>query len=134
MFRWRIYYGDGTTFSDAEGAPEDAPAWNVQAIIQTDRDHGRNIQTARDYYICRYERWLGCDLIGVLDHLIMMDYLDQDEVAIDTGQLLLHATQDGLVKAGRHIPYDEFVKIWRVANSDPDFPHRTAYGVEEWKP
>lgn len=34
MFRWRLYYEDGTTFSDADGQPHESPPWGVVAIGQ----------------------------------------------------------------------------------------------------
>ncbi|MHC4542934.1 MAG: hypothetical protein ACYSYL_00205 [Planctomycetota bacterium] len=130
---WRIYYGDGSTFSSNEGTNLEAPAWNVQVVAQTDRWHGRNLQAARDYYIFRDGRWIGCDLAGVLDHLILTGcILEGDE--IDTGRLLMHVAREGLVKFGRTLLSERFEAIWRVANADPDFPHRTAYGANEWKP
>lgn len=29
---WRIYYGDGSTYSDLDGPVENAPGWGVQII------------------------------------------------------------------------------------------------------
>ena len=44
MLAWRIYYGDGSTFSSADGAPSDAPSTNVQAIaLEADPTIGRRI-------------------------------------------------------------------------------------------
>ncbi len=34
--RWRIYYGDGSTYSDRDGSPFFAPTSDVQVIAQED--------------------------------------------------------------------------------------------------
>lgn len=31
--KWRIYYGDGTTYDNFDGPPEESPAGGVQAIV-----------------------------------------------------------------------------------------------------
>ena len=51
--KWRIYYGDGSTF---EGEPEQAPSQNVQAIAWNDpvcgaADTGRVVLHQWDIYI-----------------------------------------------------------------------------------
>jgi len=33
-FRWRIYYEDGSTFSNTDGAPHESPPWGVVVIAQ----------------------------------------------------------------------------------------------------
>jgi hypothetical protein len=39
--RWRIYYGDGGTFSNRDGSPFSAPAVNVQVVaIEYDNERG----------------------------------------------------------------------------------------------
>jgi len=55
MFKWRIYYEDGSTFSNADGEPEDSPAWG--SVIVRDKDKllmGRNA----DYFL--YDKKLKC--------------------------------------------------------------------------
>lgn len=78
--RWRIYYGDGTTY---DGPAEDAPALNVQAVVQRDPSphgsgrfvvHGGGQRPNRvpiDYYCYDVEQqiWLGVDLFGLFDYL-----------------------------------------------------------------
>jgi len=50
--RWRIYYDDSSTFSDADGALSDAPAFGVQAIV------------------CAPDAWHCGDFVGLIDFLI----------------------------------------------------------------
>lgn len=67
---WRIYYDDGSTFSSADGEPEDAPGWGVIAIntLREEREPPGCVY-GYDYYvfdptICE---WIGVDLTGFLD-------------------------------------------------------------------
>jgi hypothetical protein len=49
--KWKIYYDDGTTFSDLDGTPDLAPAFGVQAVV------------------CSPDLW-GCgDIVGLIDYL-----------------------------------------------------------------
>lgn len=80
---WRIYYGDGSTYSDEDGPVEGAPSLNVQAIVQRDPSihgtgrfvlHGGGQRPNRvpvDYYCWDREQgiWLGTDLFGLFDYL-----------------------------------------------------------------
>jgi hypothetical protein len=49
--RWRIYYDDGSSFSDADGTLAAAPAWGVQAIV------------------CEPDVWHAGDFAGLIDFL-----------------------------------------------------------------
>jgi hypothetical protein len=106
---WRIYYGNGKTFSSLDGLPEDAPPWNVQLIIQLDEITGRYNQTGDNFYIWIGDKWVGVDQIGLLD------YLAHESPSI--------------VKFGRTLSNEDYKKILKVAESDSDFPSRSA-----WKP
>jgi hypothetical protein len=71
--RWKVYYGDGSTFSDKDGPPSQAPTLNVQIIIV--RDDDPNSQLGRypvhrfDYYWWDDPEWFGGDLFGLFDYL-----------------------------------------------------------------
>jgi hypothetical protein len=69
MIRWRVYYGDGTTFSDQDGLPEDAPTTNVMCCAWYDEDNRRRLAHAADYYWFEDGRWYGSDLFGLWDYL-----------------------------------------------------------------
>jgi hypothetical protein len=66
---WEIYYGDGSTFSNEDGGPQDAPTRNVQVIVQDDPDVSWVMLTTHDYYVWRKDRWFGVDKFGLWDYL-----------------------------------------------------------------
>ena len=104
MSKWRIYYGDGSTFSYKDGVPYEAPPWNVQDIIQEDPIKGLYHQHG-DYYVFRENerRWYSVDWTGLIDFL---------------------AHEGGPVKFGRTINTEQFRKIRTKADKDPDFKPR----------
>lgn len=53
---WRIYYGDGTVFSDQDGDPWAAPRQNVQVIVQVDARTGWRWISGKDYFFFDVER------------------------------------------------------------------------------
>jgi hypothetical protein len=67
--RWKIFYSDGTTYSDKDGDPFDAPARGVQVIIVEHPQVGRNVITKENNYWWTGERWFGGDLYGLYDYL-----------------------------------------------------------------
>lgn len=105
MLAWRIYYGDGGTYSSADGDPADAPARGVQAIVQADTQVGRHVLSGFDYYWWE-GTWFGGDLFGLFDYLI------------EPGPKA--------VKFGRTVPNDVFERVIRAACDDPDFPRKSA--------
>ena len=109
---WRIYYGDGATYSSDDGSPLEAPPMNVQAIAEQDPDVGRSIWHGKDFYLWRDGIWHGVDWFGVLDHLMEM----------------------GLLKTGRTISTDEFRAIYQQAVNDPEFPPKSALATHEQAP
>lgn len=69
--RWRIYYGDGTVFTDHDGVAFAAPALNVQMIAVADDDHGWYLCRSSDYYwyLPESDAWQGGDTFGLWDYL-----------------------------------------------------------------
>lgn len=68
---WRIFYEDGTSYGNDDGAPADAPACGVIAIGQVD-DRGQEVIIGAyprecDWYWWRDDRWWGGKLDGLLD-------------------------------------------------------------------
>lgn len=108
---WKIFYGDGLTFSNDDGLPEKAPALNVQFIVQIDPDSGRYNQSGADFYIRRDDRWVGVDLFGLFDFLM----------------------ESGLVKFGRTIGTKRFRELHSLAEADSGFPKRGSYRPGERK-
>lgn len=75
--RFRIYYGDGATYSDRDGSPYDAPAVNVQIIAVEDAaspegfylTHGNGLRA----YFCYAPDpgvWHCADEAGFYDYLM----------------------------------------------------------------
>lgn len=68
---WKIYYGDGTTFSDADGSPWDAPRLDVQFIIYKLPHNGKFLGlSGADYYTFQNEfGWWYLTEMDMFDHL-----------------------------------------------------------------
>ena len=66
---WKIYYDGGGTYSDEDGAPEDAPGVGVLVISETDADAGRRLIHGKDYFVWQDGDWLECDRVGLFDYL-----------------------------------------------------------------
>lgn len=66
---WRLYYGDGSVFSDEDGEPEDAPCTNVMCAASYDEDNRRKLAHTADYYFFENDRWYGVDVFGLWDYL-----------------------------------------------------------------
>jgi hypothetical protein len=98
MFKWRLYYEDGSTFTDHEGSPWDSPHFGVIGVAQpfaADRFKTRLFDG--DYFIYRtdYNCWLDVNLDGLLDHLTdAAQYI----VAVRPGRLVLSTTWHDMMK------------------------------------
>ena len=105
---WRIYYDDGSTF---DGAPESAPALGVLAVVQPDPDHGRVVLSRWDYYCFHGGEWYGHDSFGLFDCL----------------------TRPGWKRVlfGRTVPSAWFREVLKRAETDLDFPPRSAVTPRE---
>lgn len=114
---WKVYYGDGSTFSSRDGTPQRAPGLDVQMIVVSSHDHGWRSVTG-DYYVWDYRggktRWWGVDLFGLWEYLF---------------------TQSGYkcVLAGKMTSNKQFDKISRDAMKDPDFQKKTTFANKERK-
>jgi len=117
--KWKIYYGNGSTFSDQDGTPWGAPGLDVQVIVMADKNHGWRTQAGDDYYVWdnrgEETRWWGVDIFGLFEYLF---------------------TQPGhkCALAGKRITSKEFDAIFKRASEDTDFPHKTAFAHQERKP
>lgn len=95
---WRLYYGDGTTFGNTDGAPQDAPGTNVMCAAAYDDDNRRKLAHTADYYTWENERWYGVDIFG------LWDYLARPGLKV--------------VKFGRMVADSEYRKVMSFAMSD----------------
>lgn len=108
---WKVYYGDGSTFT---GEVQDAPARDVQVIIQSSKDCGWQAVAGTDYYVWRGDRWFGVDLFGLYDYLLEPGWKR--------------------VLFGRTLTTDEYDAVWQRAMADPDMPPKTVFGRGERRP
>ncbi len=69
--RWRVYYVDGTSYSNEDGPPESAPGSGVVAVAQQDAEVGVAIHQRNDYYVYaeQYGGWYGLDVFGFAQYL-----------------------------------------------------------------
>lgn len=69
---WRVYYTDGSVFTDKDGSPDDAPRSGVGVIVQ-ERSHGDyELVHGKDYYYFEpvVGGWHSTDIFGAFDHLL----------------------------------------------------------------
>ena len=109
--KWKVFYGDGTTFSNLDGSPYDAPRLNVMAIIGPDRFTGRYIVSDKDAYWWENDRWFGGDRRGEWDYLCRLG--------------------PRVVLYGRSVPDEHYNAVISAALKDPTFPPKTARGRGE---
>ena len=90
---WRVWYEDGSTFSNTDGMPEDSPAWGVVAIAQrTEGAYQDALYSGVPWYCFRTDvgYWVEVDNTGYLD-------------------LMVHnAKSVSVVRPGRYIARDVF--------------------------
>lgn len=96
---WKIYYGDGSSFSNLDGEPSLAPGLNVQIIrINNGTLH------SKDYYLYHKDNgWF-----GVMGEISCLDQI------INTSKIVT-------VKAGRTIGNQEFHDLLLTATYDEAF-------------
>ena len=112
--KWKIFYGDGSTITDEDSAPENVPKRNVQVIVMEDKDCGRYIDRGNDFYLWRDWGWYSADAYG------LWDYLEQPGKKI--------------VLFGRTISNRDFKKLFAVAVNDPYLPEKTSFDSHERQP
>lgn len=112
--RWVVWYDDGSSFTDADGEPHEAPRWGVQVIAAYSADHGRVLNHGKDFYWRDGDEWLGGDIVGLIDYL----------------------TRPGnkIVLVGRSVPPAQFGRILEAANRDDRLPPRSSYSPLERQP
>ena len=68
---WKIYYDDGSTFSDLDGEPHEAPPEGFICAVGWDENGDRYIMHGWDFYCWDLEanQWWGMDRCGLHDRL-----------------------------------------------------------------
>ncbi|HSH00477.1 MAG TPA: hypothetical protein VLB27_10525 [candidate division Zixibacteria bacterium] len=104
MPAWRIYYDDGSTFSDEDGGPEAAPSEGFVCAVGYDERGQRYIMHGWDFYQWDDEgkQWWGMDRYGLHDRL---------------RRNLVFA-----YKEGRTVTRTQFEALIARAHADADFP------------
>ena len=69
MVNWRIYYGDGSTYSNEDGAPDSAPCSRVICVAFYADDQRRKICPQADFYIWDGGRWFSADASGFWQYM-----------------------------------------------------------------
>lgn len=105
FLKWKIYYSDGSFFTNKDGNPEDAPGRGVQIILQRDDMIGREVLRATDFYVWKDNKWYAMEYFGFVDYLI----------------------QPGLkiVKLGEYITNEEYRRLLGLAINDDGFPKKS---------
>lgn len=106
QLNWRIYYKDGSTFSNLDGSPQEIPVRNgVQVINVRDGKKGRRTLKLVDYYVWSptLDRWVDC---------------------IDTTSAICRALREPYIVllAGEYLREADFEKVLIQAHNDPEFP------------
>ena len=72
MVKWRVYYGDGSTYSDLDGEAWDAPTQDVQILVRPSNKGSRGFRAmhAKDAYVWKNGEWCGVDVMGLWDYLL----------------------------------------------------------------
>jgi hypothetical protein len=109
---WVIWYDDGSSFTNTEGRPHEAPRWGVLCVAGYSADHGRVIWHGGDYYFFEAGEWCRCDLVGLIDYLT-------------------RPGAEKIVLIGRAVPPAQFWAIYERANGDLRLPPRSSYSPLE---
>ena len=76
-FKWRLYYADGSTFSDTDGVLYKSPPLLVVAASQPGIAHGEHELINGDYFLHRIDldRWHEAGERGLDTHLALFGHL-----------------------------------------------------------
>jgi hypothetical protein len=99
-YEWRLYYDDGTIFTNEDGPPEASPPWGVVVIAQrTERKHDKVLWSGVDWNVFRTDHgfWMELDDIGFHDIIVNKAHLVS------------------AVRPGRYMRTDEFLELKKQA-------------------
>jgi len=108
---WKIFYDDGSTYSDQDGTIETAPKLGVIIVASSDPDVGRKYDRSCDYYVWHSYGWRGVDQFG------LYDYLSQSGSKV--------------VLFGRTVEDRRWKEIWQQAIDDDYLPRKSAWHSDE---
>jgi len=110
--QWRIYYHDGSTYSDLDGPVDAAPGYGVLVIGYQDKATGRGLMRGFDFYVWDGDEWFGHDLWGLMERMF--------------NRQPFHTAF-----AGRSVSEENFQVIYQAAKADPDLPKKSATNRRE---
>lgn len=104
---WRVYYGDGSTYSNEDGSWDSAPGRRVVCVAMIDPTGvwGRFVRNKHEFYYKADGRdeVLGSETLAAV----------QEHVP---------GIRDTQIKAGGNVWTEEFINIMIAATQDTDFP------------
>ena len=109
MLEWKIFYSDGSEFSNQDGDPSQAPGDGVIAIAQRDMEADPFIHQGSDFYLFDldlFEGWGGVDQFGLAQYLSEPGYK--------------------IIKMGRLIGTEKWKRLLAKVRSDPGLGEKTA--------
>lgn len=106
-----MYYADGSTFSDDDGSPVDAPGYEAVCVVVPHPDVGRKILNGADFYVWHDGQWFDSDWFGAIKRVI-------DHPCCR-------------VVSGVYVHDAKWKAIYQRAVTDPDFPPKGGYAPNE---
>lgn len=106
--KWKIYYIDGTSFSNADGSPEQAPGNGVGAVVQQDQTVGAVVHQGDNFYVFdqQYGGWYGLDYFGLGMYLAKPGFK--------------------IIKLGETTTIEAHRRMVASLQDDPDLPNKSA--------
>lgn len=102
MLLWQLWYADGSTFSNLDGGPEDAPATGVQCVAQREESWGKHVvqvQSGGDWYVydAGDDYWYRSDVDGLHRRLLEKPF----KLAVKAGEYLPTMAYNRIVDRAR---------------------------------
>ena len=106
--KWKVFYTDGGSFSNEDGEPEDAPGWDVLAIVQESESVGVEVHFSKDFYVFdqRYGGWYNIDYFGLTTYIAKPG--------------------KKIIKLGESMSTDRYLKMIDEIRRDPNLPRKSA--------
>jgi hypothetical protein len=105
---WKIFYVDGSTFSNEDGNPEDASGFGVIAVVQEDEQVGVLVHQMKDFY-CFDEAFGGW---AAMDEFGLAQYIGKPGLKV--------------IKLGEVMETAKYLEIIDSIRDDPDLPAKSA--------
>lgn len=134
MVDWIIYYDDGGSWTNENGAWSEAPSRGVECVAFDDRlsghanvyDLGRRYEHGRDYYLWppEFAHPICCDLAGLYDYL---ERIESPLAGLPLTALTLDQLAAESVKIGRYVPHHRWRRLLEEFEADPRLRRKSAF-------